>query len=183
MLKDVFTFRDKCVIALHDVVSCFADQPSLPFGVSFLVVVKEKNALVDLALESIAPYASEVVLVIAKEGEKPCWANFVRDLNDGLSRCRFRWVFKWDGDMVALEGFGAWLRRLRDLNESFFYEIDVARINTDKKTKFGGFEGRLFTQHPSVKYKWVPDRDSLVFPLWYRLRRWEDRYILHLDPK
>ncbi len=196
-MKDRFTFRDRCVIQLHKLVSYISSEsPSLPFGISFLVCTKDNQPTIQEALDSIADVADEIIIVDSSSvplkfhsskskyfryrvGEKG-WKAFVDKLNFGLMRCSFRWVFKWDADMIGSSlGLKIWKERLRSLNEAFFYEVDVARVNSSVKTKFGDFEGRLFTQHPKVKYRWVPDRDSLVFPFWFRLLRWGEAFIVH----
>ena len=208
-MKDTFTFRDKCVIQLHKAGSVFSSKPCLPYGVSFLVVVKDKAKFIRQSVLSVLPFADEIVIVDGSLNKETFSAikdlvndrnvfyfkclnsysnrkfgGFVDSLNLGLSHCKWRWVFKWDGDMVAdFYGFSVWMKRLSRLNPKFFYEIDVGRINTDLRLGFGGFEGRLFTQHPRLKYKWVPDRDCMVYPCWVRLLRWNERYITHLDPK
>ena len=86
--------------------------------------------------------------------------------------------------MVAeTDGLNVWYERVKALNPRYFYEVDVARVNPCKGLDFGGYEGRLFTKHNSINYKWIPDRDSIVYPFWYRLLRWDEQFILHLNPK
>lgn len=200
LLNDHFTIRDKGVIQLHNIVSLGSKAPSLPFGLSFLVVTKDNQATIQESLDSISNVADEIIVVDGSISQtkfvssktayfrhrigEQSWKVFTDSLNFGLQRCRFRWVFKWDADLVGDEqGLLEWKERLRNLNDRFFYEVDVARVNASKTLKFGSFEGRLFTQHPEVVYHWVPDRDSIVYPVWYRLLRWPERYILHLEPK
>ena len=199
-MKDTFTLRDKGVIFLHNVLSYKTKSPLLPFGISFLVVTKNNQSTIQESLDSISDVANEIIVVDGSSTptdihsvksqyfryrtEEKNWKVFADSLNFGLQRCRFKWVFKWDADMVAnTEGIMLWKERLRNLNDRFCYEVDVARVNDNINCSFGGYEGRLFTQHPNVRYNWVPDRDSIVYPLWFRLLRWEEQFILHLEPK
>lgn len=206
-MNDAFTLRDHGVIALHNLVANFADSPNLPFGISYLIVTKDNEATITESLSSILETADQIVVVdgsLGKEtqdiiadfasveklkyiryrnGEKN-WKAFTDSLNYGLNHCGFRWVFKWDADMVAdPEGLQHWKKRLANLSSKYFYEVDVARVNSSKTIKFGDYEGRLFTQHPKIKYCWVPDRDSIVYPFWFKLLRWNEQYILHKEPK
>jgi glycosyltransferase involved in cell wall biosynthesis len=199
-MNDHFTLRDKCVIRLHDIVSFSSKAPSLLFGLSFLVVTKDNQATIQESLDSISGVADEIIIVDGSLTEtkfnskkakyhrfrigEQSWKVFTDSLNFGLNHCHYRWVFKWDADLIGNpEGLLVWKYMLRDLNKRFFYEVDVARVDASKTLKFGGYEGRLFTQHPKVKYHWVPDRDSIVYPLWFRLVRWDEQYIFHKEPK
>jgi glycosyltransferase involved in cell wall biosynthesis len=199
-MNDKFTLKDKGVIRLHDLASYNSKPPTLPFGISFLVVTKDNQETIQQSLDSISQAADEIVVVdgseesthfVSRKSEhyqyrisEHGWKVFTDSLNFGLKRCRFRWVFKWDADLVADPvGLMLWKKRLAELDPRFFYEVDVARVNARKDLAFGDFEGRLFTQHSNVIYHWVPDRDSIVFPLWYRLLRWNDQYVKHLKPK
>jgi glycosyltransferase involved in cell wall biosynthesis len=209
-MKDKFTFRDKIVIELHKIVSNIGlhGKPKDKFGVSFLIACKDSEEWIQRSILSVINVADEVIVVDGSVGDKTedivknfhnskiryfksfskskegKWGGFVEDLNFGLRESSFRWVFKWDADMVAeIDGLTVWYNRLKSLNPRYFYEVDVARVNPCKELDFGGYEGRLFTKHNSVNYTWVPDRDSIVYPFWYRLLRWNEKFILHLNPK
>lgn len=209
-MKDEFTIRDKIVIELHKFVSYIGlhGKPKDKFGISFLIACKDSEEWIQRSISSIINVADEVIVVDGSVSDKTeaiiknfsnskiryfksynksrhgIWGGFVDDLNFGLNNCSFRWVFKWDADMVAeTAGLNVWYSRLRLLNPKYFYEVDVARVNPCKGLDFGGYEGRLFTKHERIKYKWVPDRDSVVYPFWYRLLRWNEKFILHLNPK
>jgi glycosyltransferase involved in cell wall biosynthesis len=173
-----------------------------------LIACRDSEEWIERSILSVINVADEVIVVDGSEGDKTKdiisnfsnqkiryfkslnknklgkWDGFVSDLNFGLEKCSFRWVFKWDADMVAeTEGLKVWYKRLEALNTRYFYEVDVARLNPCKGLDFGGYEGRLFTKHNDINYKWIPDRDSIVYPFWYRLLRWNEKYILHLNPK
>jgi glycosyltransferase involved in cell wall biosynthesis len=209
-MKDEFTIRDKIVIQLHKIVSILGlhGKPEDKFGLSILIVCKDSEEWIQKSISSVINAADEVIVVDGSVGDKTedivknlhnlkiryfkssnkskqgIWDGFVQDLNFGLRQCSFRWVFKWDADMVAdTDGLNTWYERLKSLNPRYFYEVDVGRVNPCKGLDFGGYEGRLFTKHRSVNYAWIPDRDSIVYPFWYRLLRWDEKFILHLNPK
>lgn len=210
-MLDKLTFRDKVVSKLHIAGSLFrsldGESDVRPFGISFLVVIKNCESWIERSLFSVLSVADEVIVVDSSSDSTPLivkrlaeehtkiryfyynpvydsgsWKCFVDCLNFGLNKTRFRWVFKWDGDMVG-DGLEVWLDRLKSLNSNRFYCVDVGRINAGLDLEFGSFEGRLFTYSKRVKYRWVFDRDSIVFPVWFRLLRWHERFILHLNPK
>ncbi|NLD65477.1 MAG: hypothetical protein GX648_02775 [Crenarchaeota archaeon] len=112
------------------------------------------------------------------------WQNLADSSNFGLQYCQFRWVFKWDGDMLAdIDGLNSWVEQLRKLNDRFYYAVDVGRINPRIGLEFGGYEARLFTQHPQLKYRVRSNLDVMNYPIWFRLLRWHEQYITHLNPK
>ena len=201
-MRDTFTTRDKAVILLHRIVSYAAsDMPTRPFGLSFLMVTKNNQSTIQQALDSIAEVADEIIVIdgspqqqtfqctkakhYAHRTSETGWDVFVDSLNFGLTKCSYRWVLKWDADMIgSLTGLQTWKNRLSRLNPDIFYEIDLGRIDASKTVKFGGYEGRLFTPHPDVKYQHDPIiEDRIIFPLWYRLMRWTEPYITHLEPR
>lgn len=208
LLIDVLTKRDLMVIKLHDILSNFSEDPFLPFGVSYLVTIVRSSPYLKKSIESILPYASEIIVVdgtkgndhylVVKEfgdkvqyfhddtfGEHWCFNDLVHALNLGKSHCSYRWIFKWDCDMVALEGFQNWVDKLKQLDPRFYYEVDVARIDSSTVVPFGGYEARLYTQHKKLKYflSKLSGMDQMIFPLTWKLLRWNERYIQHCYPK
>lgn len=208
MMKDVLTMRDKIVYKIRDSCSTLCFKKSVfPEGVSFLVVVKDREDTILKCLLSILPIADEVIVVDSTvkdstgsvvKGLMPhfktikyfyypyvphgVWGAFVDALNFGLNQCRFRWVFKWDGDLIGItEGVQLWLQKARIESKGHFCMVDVARV-TDGV--LSSFEGRLYTQTKSVRYKLVSNNgalagDQIVFPMWFKLMRFPDAYIIH----
>jgi len=205
-MLDQFTVRDKAVILLHNIMSYRSGKPDLPFGISFLVIAKYYKEYNEKCLLSILPVSDEIILVDGSSDENienlvhrigndkikyfkygiggSGWQNLVDSSNFGLQYCHFRWVFKWDGDMLAdVEGLKSWVEQLKRLNDRFYYAVDVGRINPRIGLDFGGYEARLFTQHPKLKYRVANNLDVMNYPIWFRLVRWHERFITHLNPK
>jgi len=205
-MLDQFTVRDKAVILLHNIMSYRSGKPDLPFGISFLVIAKYYKEYNEKCLLSILPVSDEIILVDGSSDENienlvhrigndkikyfkygiggSGWQNLVDSSNFGLQYCHFRWVFKWDGDMLAdVEGLKSWVEQLKRLNDRFYYAVDVGRINPRIGLDFGGYEARLFTQHSKLKYRVANNLDVMNYPIWFRLVRWHERFITHLNPK
>jgi hypothetical protein len=207
-MQDTYTTKDKAVLKLHETASFFSTNlPEHPFGVSFLVTVRN-CPLIRGALKSIIPYADEIILVDGSDTNST--SNLIKDLpqqkiryikdqtpdggykhtrhvhqlNLGLNLCCYRWIYKFDGDMILNSaGWLNWRKRLEVLEPQFFYVIDLPCVNPSKKLAFGGYEGRLYTQKKGVKYHWINDADRIKFPIYYRMLRWHEKYVTHLDPK
>ncbi len=205
-MLDQFTVRDKAVILLHKIMSYSSGIPDLPFGISFLIIAKYYKEYNEKCLLSILPVANEIIIVdgssdnnienlvqkISNDKIKyfkfgvgaSGWQNLADSSNFGLQYCHFRWVFKWDGDMLAdVDGLKSWVEQLKRLNDRYYYAIDVGRINPRIGLDFGGYEARLYTQHPKLKYRVAYDLDVINYPIWFRLLRWHERFITHLNPK
>ena len=205
-MLDQFTLKDKAVIKLHNIMSYRADTPTLPFGISFLVIAKYYNEYIEKCLLSILPVSNEIILVDGSSDKNTenlihrlanekiryfkygvsgsGWQNLADSSNFGLQYCRFRWVFKWDCDMLAdVDGLRSWVEQLKRLNDRFYYAVDVGRINPRIGLEFGGYEARLYTQHSKLKYRVVSNLDVMNYPIWFRLLRWDERFITHLNPR
>lgn len=77
--------------------------------------------------------------------------------NWSLSKTRYQWVSKWDGDMVAMDGFGEWVHEL--IAERRHEVICCAGINIVKDLKhkssvkpWTANEPRFFQVYPGVFY-------------------------------
>lgn len=199
-MKDFLTFRDKIVFKIRAVCSLLRKANLFENGVSFLVVVKDEERTMKDCLLSILPVADEVILIDCSikndtanivdsisdakikycrrfKQEKRNWREHVEHLNYGLSLCRFKWVFKWDGDMVAnTAGLRLWFEKLSSLKSFCVIDVPMLNLNTGF---FGYFEGRLFTQDGKTKYKLLVT-DSIEFPLWFKLIRFNEAFIYHL---
>ncbi|MGA3059301.1 MAG: glycosyltransferase [Candidatus Bathyarchaeia archaeon] len=206
-MKDVLTVRDKIVYRIRDICSSLYFRKTVfPEGVSFLVIVKDREETIRDCLLSILPIANEIIVVdsstkdntsfiireLSADNKKirhfqypyrdMLWGEFfVETLNYGLKQCRFRWVFKWDSDQIAdTKGVKLWIQRAKTLSKGRFCVVDVSRLTNNV---LGGFEGRLYTQN-YIPYKvWrvdkEPVRDSIIFPLWFKLIRFTEPYITH----
>ena len=228
-MNDELGRRDDVTIAIRNVASVLpklglVKKPMFhKDGVTFIVAVKDEERWIKPCILSIEKAADEIIVVdssmednttkivqsLAEQNNKIkhirfYWqgANaFALSLHIGLVNSNYKWVFKWDSDLVAKsdEALAEWISRLKLLDKNRYYVIDVARINLEgdlqhqlKRIPFGTYEGRLFTWSPELKwslrenYYEVLSGDSIWgyrFPPWFKTIRWHEPYIFHCNIK
>jgi glycosyltransferase involved in cell wall biosynthesis len=228
-LNDTLTTVDKVKLAVKGAVSVLPklglkNKPRFhPDGVSFIVAVKDEERWIKPCIQSIQHVADEIIVVdssvldnttkIVQElkaanpkirhirfyCESP--SAFALSLHVGLVNVSYKWVFKWDSDLVAKspEAIKEWVDRLKTLDKDRYYVIDVPRINLEgdlqhqaKLEPFGAYEGRLFTWSPELKYALKDNHyeqlmgDSIWgqrLPAWFNNLRWHEPYIFHCNIK
>jgi glycosyltransferase involved in cell wall biosynthesis len=126
-----------------------------PYGVSFIVAVKDEERWIKPCIQSIADVADEIIVVDGSVRDKTTqivtdlaqnnkkikhmrlyWTSvnaFALSLHAGLVSASYKWVFKWDSDQVAKspEAIQEWIDRLKALDKNRYYVIDVARVNLE----------------------------------------------------
>ncbi len=228
-MDETFTARDKVVLTIKRVVSALPKLGLLkkprfhPDGVTFLIAVKDEERWIKPCILSIQDVADEIIVVdssvednttkivdeLAKANSKIkhvrfYWGGsnaFALSLHIGLASASYKWVFKWDSDLVAksTEAMREWLDRLKRLDKDRYYVIDVPRINLEgdlhhqpKCCPFGAYEGRLFTWSPELRYALKDNHyeqltgDSVWghrLPAWFENIRWYEPYIFHCNIK
>jgi glycosyltransferase involved in cell wall biosynthesis len=228
-LRDTYTLRDKLVLKVKSGFSVWpqlglVEKPiSRPFGVSFVVPVKDEELWVKASLESIKDVADEIIVVdssvkdnttkivqeLAKDNPKIRHIRFYLDdhsafalaVHIGISVVKFKWIFKWDSDIVAKDtaSLKMWIDRLKQLNPNKYYVVDVPRINLavnlthqNRSVPFGQYEGNIFTSSPNLRCsvkKGVCEQvywDMLWghrFPPWYTNLRWHEPFMYHCNIK
>lgn len=182
-----------------------------PEGISVIVRVKDESDWVRASLLSIKEIADEIVVV--DNGSLDSTVKIVRSLenklpirlyeqsklgqcelsNFALSHTRFRWVFRWDGDMVAHTtgdyNISHLRRRILSLNSKRYYLIYLRHIN---------LAGDLFHQDPkemvhieeyihtfSDRARYIhPGRfEAVKVPKYYRPLFWYEPYSFHVNVK
>jgi glycosyltransferase involved in cell wall biosynthesis len=185
-LQDTITTRDKAILGARSVLSYLPKvglkkKPNYhPYGVSFIVAVKDEERWIKPCIQSISDVADEIIVVdgsvrdktteivadLAKNNAKIkhmrlYWTAvnaFALSLHAGLVSASYKWVFKWDSDQIAKspEAIQEWIDRLKKLDKNRYYVIDVARVN---------LEGDLYHQPKTVPFSgyegriftWSPD--------------------------
>jgi glycosyltransferase involved in cell wall biosynthesis len=228
-LKEELVFRDKVVLAVRNVVSLapklgLMKKPRYhKDGVTFLVAVKDEERWIKPCIQSIQDVADEIIIVDSSVEDtttkivESLAANntkikhikfyyggfnaFALALHIGLVGASYKWVFKWDSDLIAKspEAIKEWINRLKHLDKNRYYVIDVPRINLEgdlehqsRSEPFGAYEGRLFTWSPELRWL-VKDNyyeqisgDSIWghrFPPYYNNLRWHEPYVFHCNIK
>jgi glycosyltransferase involved in cell wall biosynthesis len=204
-----------------------------PHGLTFVVPLKDEEPWIRYCLQSILPHADEIIVVdssvednsteivkeMMKRSEKIRHIRFYYDGSEvftlamhlGYTVARYKYVFKWDADLIAADDFGVWRKRLDRLDPDLYHVIQVGRVNLKGDLKhqprdlgwtapFFGREGRLTTWSPELHWvnsfmfgpvKQVDKREILMgdsfwglrLPPWYRLEQWAEPYIFHCDVK
>lgn len=184
-----------------------------PQGLSIYMRVKDEQDWIALSIASIRDIADEIVVVdngstdgtyetlqeLAHADKKliKLWSK--PDLHHGdlsnfaLEQTSFRWVFRWDGDMVAhTDGpyaINHLRQRIMSLNSRRHYLIYLRHIN---------LAGDLFHQDPkemvhieeyihtfSKAARFIhPGRfEAVKFPLYYKPLFWYEPYVFHVNVK
>jgi glycosyltransferase involved in cell wall biosynthesis len=187
--------------------------PERPQGISIIMRVKNEADWITPSILSIKDIADEIVVVdngssdgtyqvleemAAKEmGLIKIWRQPDLDhcslSNFAVAQTKFRWVFRWDGDMVAHTSGTFSISSLRDrllsLNHRCYYVVYLRHIN---------LSGDLFHQDPkemvhveeyihtfSLGARYVhPGRfEAIRIPKFYRVLFWYEPYSFHVNVK
>lgn len=228
-MKEDLRFQDKVVLAIRNITSLapklgLMKKPKYhKDGVTFLVAVKDEEKWIKPCIQSIQDVADEIIVIdssiednttkivesLAADNPKikhikfyyGGFNAFALSLHIGLVSANYKWLFKWDSDLIAKspEAMKEWINRLKHLDRDRYYVIDVPRINLEgdlehqpRSEPFGGYEGRLFTWSPELR--WMVKKnyfeqisgDSIWghrFPPYFNNIRWHDPYIFHCNIK
>jgi glycosyltransferase involved in cell wall biosynthesis len=228
-MKDELVFRDKVFFAIRNVIS-LAPKLGLmkkprhhKDGITFIVAVKDEERWIKLCIQSIQDAADEIIVVdssvednTSKIVESLATSNtkikhikfygggfnaFALALHIGLVSASYKWIFKWDSDLIAKspEAMKEWINKLEHLDKNRYYVIDIPRINLvgdlehqSRSRPFGDYEGRLFTWSPELRWLVKVNcfdqitGDSIWghrFPLYFNSLRWHEPNVFHCDIK
>ena len=187
--------------------------PTRPQGISIIMRVKDEEDWIGLSIQSIRDIADEIVIVdngsidrtyemleeIAKKENNliKLWRKPELDhcalSNFALDQTTFRWIFRWDGDMVARTtgnyNISNFRERILSLGNRRYYLIYLRHIN---------LAGDLFHQDPkemvhieeyihtfSDRARYIhPGRfEAVKFPKYYRPLFWYEPYSFHVNVK
>jgi hypothetical protein len=191
----------------------FLPAANRPAGISVIIRVKDEVDWIKVSVNSIKGIAEEIVIVdngstdgtydilreLASEenGFIKLWYKPGLDIcglsNFALAQTTFRWVFRWDGDMVAHTSGKHSIHHLRErifsLDSRRYYLIYLRHIN---------LAGDLFHQDPkemvhieeyihsfSDKARFVHPRrfEAVKFPKYYIPLHWYEPYSFHINVK
>jgi glycosyltransferase involved in cell wall biosynthesis len=228
-MKDELGTRDKLLVTARNSLSILpklglVKKPHFhKDGVTFIIAVKDEEMWIKPCIQSIQDVADEIIVVDSSiEDNTTKIVDDLREKNDKIKHIRFywqaanafalslhiglvsanyKWIFKWDSDLIAKSpaAIREWIDRLKGFDKNRYYGIDVPRINLEgdlqhqpKDCPLGAYEIRLFTWSPELKwalkdnYVEQVSGDSIWghrFPPWYNLQRWHEPYIFHCNIK
>jgi glycosyltransferase involved in cell wall biosynthesis len=227
-LKEKLVLRDKVFLAIRNIVSLapkvgLVKKPNYhKNGVTFLVAVKDEERWIKQCIQSIQAVADEIIIVDSSVEDKTTKIveSLVADnpkikhikfyfesynaialaLHIGLVNASYKWVFKWDSDLVAKssEALQEWIDRLKRLPNRY-YAIVTLRVNfkgdlehLSRSEPFGGCSARIFTWSPQLRGAIKGDCEQVIgdsiwgegrLPPYYKILRWTEPYIFHCDIK
>jgi len=188
-------------------------QSTRPQGISIIMRVKNEIDWIRPSIQSIKGIADEIVIVdngstngtfqilqemvshekgLIKLWQQPdldycSLSNFV------LERTTFRWVFRWDGDMVAHTTGKYNISNLRErilsLDSRRYYLIYLCLINLSgdifhqNQKEMVHIEEYIYTSSESARYVHSKVFEAIKVPKYYRILFWYEPYSFHVDVK
>ena len=188
--------------------------PSIrPLGLSVIMRVKDEKDWVATSVQSIKEIADEIVIVdngstdgtyeILEEmasrenGFIKLWQRSELDhcslSNFALDQTRFRWIFRWDGDMVAHTSGEYAISRLRErllaLDSRCYNLVYLRHINLsgdlfhqDPK-EMVHIEEYIHTFSPVAQYVHPGRFEAIKVPKYYQVLFWYEPYSFHVNIK
>jgi glycosyltransferase involved in cell wall biosynthesis len=188
-------------------------SPKKPQGISVYMRIKDERDWIQTAIASITGIADEIIamdngstdgtwemlqdLASQRKGQMVCaQAPDLRHAelsNAALDRTTFRWVFRFDGDMVAHTG-GPYdivhLRtRIMSLPTNRYFVIYLRHVNLsgdllhqDPQEQVH-IEEYIHTFSPAARFVHPGRFEAVSFPLYYRPLFWYDPYVFHVNIK
>jgi glycosyltransferase involved in cell wall biosynthesis len=229
-LKEELTFRDRVFLVIRGIGSLapklgLVKKPKhhKKDGVTFIVGVKDEERWIKPCIKSIQHVADEIIIIdssvednttkivesLAADNPKIKHIKFYYGGHNaialtyhiGLASARYKWIFKWDSDLVVKspEAIQEWVDRLKRLDSNRYYAIDAFRINfmgdlehLYRSEPFACNGVRIFTWNPELRVELKDNDGEQVigntiwgprFPLYYKVIRWNDPYIFHCNIK
>jgi glycosyltransferase involved in cell wall biosynthesis len=187
--------------------------PARPEGISVLMRVKDEADWIKSSVESIKRIADEIVIVdngstdgtyemleeiSSKENALiKLWRrsdlNYCDLSNFALKNASFKWIFKWDGDMIARTSGEYDIAKLRNrilsLNPKRYYIIYLSFVNLagdlshQDPNEMVHIEEYIYTYSNSVRYIHPGRFEAVKFPKYYHVLFWYEPYSFHVNVK
>ena len=190
-----------------------ASKPSRPLGMSVIMRVKNEKDWIEPSINSIKSIADEII--VADNGSTDGTYETIREMvsdvdglirlwkkpdldhcslsNFALGESTFRWIFKWDGDMVAHTSgendISALRERLFSLDPRRHYLVYLRLINLvgdlfhqDPK-EMVHIEEYIHTFSEGIRFVHPGRFEAVKFPKHYRPLFWYEPYIFHVNVK
>jgi glycosyltransferase involved in cell wall biosynthesis len=202
----------RCIVS-HGPKARLMRGPSRPNGISVMVRVKDERDWIEASIASLRSLADEILIgdngskdgtyelltTIAEKDKDQVklWQQPDLDICE-LSRfllwqTKFRWIFRWDADMVAHTSGEYDIANLRDrllkLDPRRYFVIYLRHVNLagdllhqDSK-EMVHIEEYIYTFSEKVRYVHPGRFEAAKFPKYYRPLFWYEPYGFHVDVK
>ncbi len=203
----------RTIAHLSPVLGCHSAGPPRPQGISIYMRVKDERDWIAASLASISGIADEIVVV--DNGSTDGTYEILQDMehrgherlklwrqpdlhhcdlsNFALEQTSFRWVFRWDGDMIAHTDGPNTIDMLRsrilDLNPKRHYVIYLRHINLSgdffhqNAGEMVHIEEYIHTFSPSARFIHPGRYEAVKYPLYYKPLFWYEPYVFHVNIK
>jgi glycosyltransferase involved in cell wall biosynthesis len=188
-------------------------RPDRPQGISIIMRVKDEMDWIEPSCRSIMACADEIVIVDngSTDGTYQTLqlisstnSELVRlwrqpDLdhcalsNFALEKTRFRWVFRWDGDMVAhtsgKNAISGLRERILSLDPRRYYLIYLRHINLSgdllhqDPREMVHIEEYIHTYSNTARYVHPGRFEAIKVPKYYKILFWYEPYSFHVNVK
>jgi glycosyltransferase involved in cell wall biosynthesis len=189
------------------------NSPLRPLGISVIMRVKDEEDWILSAIKSIEDIADEIIVVdngsidntyqiledlaISTNDSIRLWRRTELDIcsltNFALEQTKFRWVLRWDGDMIAQTAgrysISSLKKRLLSLDSRRYYLIYLRHINLsgdlfhqDPK-EMVHIEEYIHTYSENARYIHTGQFEAIRVPKYYRVLFWYEPYSFHLNVK
>lgn len=211
-LKNRFSRAVRTLLSLAATYGIIA-HPDRPFGISVVMRVKDEADWIGTSIESIRGIAEEIIIVdngsrdgtyeiledfaLRKPGLIKLWRKpelHHGDLsNFALEKTAFRWVLRWDGDMVAHTSGAHPVSELRDrifsLDQNRYFLIYLRHINLagdlfhQDSQEMVHIEEYLHTYSEGARFIHPGRFEAIKFPRYYKPLFWYEPYAFHVNVK
>jgi glycosyltransferase involved in cell wall biosynthesis len=188
-------------------------HPAKSEGISVLMRVKDEADWIRSSIESIKRIADEIVIVdngstdgtyemleeinSKEKGLIKLWQrsdlNYCDLSNFALQNTSFKWMFKWDGDMIARTSgeydIAKLRKRILSLNPKRYYIIYLSFVNLagdlshQDPNEMVHIEEYIYTYSDSAHYIHPGRFEAVRFPKYYRVLFWYEQYSFHVNVK
>jgi len=187
--------------------------PKRPQGISIIMRVKDEMDWIEPSCQSIMACADEIVIVdngstdgtyqtlqlissinpeLVRVWRQPDLDHCALS-NFALEQTRFRWVFRWDGDMIAHTSGKNAISRLRErilsLDARRYYLIYLRHVNLSgdllhqDPREMVHIEEYIYTYSKEARYVHPRRFEAIRVPKYFRVLFWYEPYSFHVNVK